>query len=858
MVVMRRAILFFIVCLLAFLTPFAVRYLQYYRLTGSERSSPPRYVVDGVPIIPTPAAGEFQDAAEPGPSISGGMTGIALLDLAHENQFELAELTYLDGLLTSRGFDLLPYTGSDLSSALRSAGAFIAISPLQGYSAAEVLAVREFVNRGGRLLLVGDPTRYEVAFDEDDIFAEPVIRSAQIPLNDLANAFDVTFRGDYLYNTSENEGNFRNIVISESGLSDELTFLDGLEKLVFYSSHSLDLGPSSMPVLSGDDQTWSSATDRPGGLILAAMGSENEDSGQVLALGDFHVLTDPYNSVFDNAAFVARVADFLVEGGRSTEGLASFPYFFRPPVDHVYSGNPDLGPDAFDEVIALQESFRDIGLPLALVSEPDPEHDTLLLGLYNQADDVAELLERAGIEMVIRPAIQPVLAGAEDSAGESSAAERRVIESALGTVQMSGTALIMLDTNGDRQQLVVLAASGDGLESAVNRLEAAAPVSGVDLSDCLLQDDLALCPTNLDGEPVEYELQSSGLGEASPSPEADEEDREDDPDGPDEPGTVDQGSVSLGETVSGETHADEIHSWTFDEGPLVVDIAVDGAEDFDAVVAVLAPNNEQLANADSTFAGDTEEILGLEIPDDGTYTIVIRDFFNDGGGYELSVSESQETGNGGEGSAGYRIFVFADDDGQPIGEPSTSADIFAGLLSPEYDVTTWTSTVDGPLPEDLLTDYDLLIWDSGTYRDEDGLLGDDAGRILEYLDTGGDVLITGSSPSILGPVELAPLANLAVVAEDPILTDGFEDGELLALDDTYEIALGEMAEPADTDVVFLSRAPGEEGEGAIIGLAGIDSSNNDQKSLFLFIPFSALAEDVRGRLLSNILAWLVM
>ena len=39
---------------------------------------------------------------------------------------------------------------------------------------------------------------------------------------------------------------------------------------------------------------------------------------------------------------------------------------------------------------------------------------------------------------------------------------------------MAGTALILLSDEGDRRQVVVLAGSNDGLESAVNRLLGAA------------------------------------------------------------------------------------------------------------------------------------------------------------------------------------------------------------------------------------------------------------------------------------------------------------------------------------------------------------------------------------------------
>src|SRR5690606_19223074 len=148
---------------------------------------------------------------------------------------------------------------------------------------------------------------------------------------------------------------------------------------------------------------------------------------------------------------------------------------------------PELGPDAFDDVVALQSAFRAVGLPLTLVAEPSTDHDTLYLGLYNQAEDVADLLERAGIELVIRPAIQPPTDTTEQPVEPSDAPQgSRLIQSSLGDIQMAGSAIIVLDTDGDRQQVVVLAASNDGLESALARLRPTAPPETADFSGCLL------------------------------------------------------------------------------------------------------------------------------------------------------------------------------------------------------------------------------------------------------------------------------------------------------------------------------------------------------------------------------------
>jgi len=636
---MHKAALYLAIFVVLLLAPSAVRLFQYYRPLAEAPATPPAYTGAGIGAVPTPEAGNGADTVQTGAAtrrVAGAPRGVVVLDQAHGNQFTREELATLDGLLAARGLQVRPLAEGALTEALRAATGLVVIAPVDGYSPAEAQAVSDLVARGGRVLLVGDPTRYNIEFDETDIFAAPIIATAQAPLNDLANAFDITFRGDYLYNTVENEGNFRNILIGADGFGDS-ALTEGLDRLALYSSHSLQLGPSAAALLSADDNTWSSATDRPGGLVLAALSPAEGDAGQLLAIGDVHFLTEPYSTVYDNGAFVARVADFLAGGG-STGTLAGFPYFFHSPVDLVYSDDPDLGPDAFDDIIALQAAFRGVGLSLALANEAAADHDVIYAGLYNTAEDVAELLDAAGVSLAIRPAIArpATTATTHPDATPTPSHGTRLIESPLGDVEMAGTALLLLADDGTRRQLVVLAASNDGLENALTRLRGAASAEGVNLTDCLIQDNLALCPTGVANEPVEYALVTSGPAD-EPTTESEQ------PNGSqaDSPEPTDKGAIELGQTKTAELAAGEIHAWTFRDGPATIDITVDPDADMDAVLELYAPDGTLMANLDSAFAGGVEEMRAVEIPDDRPYFIIVRDFFNNGGHYQLSVAAGE-------------------------------------------------------------------------------------------------------------------------------------------------------------------------------------------------------------------------
>lgn len=858
---MRRFLLFLALFLLLLGAPIGLRYLNFYQLGGADYEAPPTYSVSELPRVPTPVSNPFEDDPEAG-------EGFVLLDLAHHNDFNLDELDYLDSRLAARGFELLPYRGGDLAGALRPATAFIVAAPLEPFSPEDIRTVADFVDRGGRLLLIGDPTRFTVETVESQFSLSFRINSDDIPLNSLANEFSLTFNGDYLYNTAESEANYQNIILAGDSLAEnELT--EELETLVFYGSHSLQLGPGGVPLLEAGDDTWSSATERAGGLTLAAL----NEAQSVLALGDIDFLSAPRYTVYDNGRFVAHIADFLVQAGREFV-LADFPYFFSNPIDLIYTGDPALGPDAFDEIISLQDAFRRAGQSLSLADATRSDHDALYFGLYNQAGEVEEMLAEAGLELVIDP---PLPANADENGAENdresdedgaasgepgdeadNGSALRQIQSDLGTVQMSGTALLLLHEEAGRRQVIVLAASNEGLESVVDRLLNAIPSDAENvLADCLLQEHLALCPTGVPDEPVESELLTAGVPERTAPGE-----------NGDVGGGVDgeyveaidatlQGTIGIGDTREGILEEEEAHGWTFSETPATVDILVESGEELDAVLQLYDADNELVDSVDNSFTGEDERLEGIDLAD-GSYTIVVRDFFADGGSYSLTVTEAgegEEEGKGEEADGAASVFIFADDDGVPAGDGFTSADVLADLLSADYNVTVWRTTEDGPLQEDALSDQDLVVWTSGDFRTENAESDEDSLAVFNYLFSGGQLLIFGATPPFMETedVEVAPLSDLQVVADNPDLVDGFAEGETISLDQIYTASVIDQTDLSDEEgayIVFL-RGPASDAAGNAAAVAVEDNNFFLQTA-----PFIALPADAREQLLTNLIAWL--
>jgi hypothetical protein len=506
-----KKILAVVLALILLAVPLAARWLYFYQ--GQYRpASVPRPDVAAI-NAPTPEIEPFVDEHV------ALLQGTILVDQAHDNRFQMTELDILQSRLSARGQRLEPVvTADELAQGLRGARALIVISPGTDWLPAEVEQVRRFVDGGGRLLMITDPTRYQVTTDD---FGSAFLDDDAPHINELAARFGLIFQTDYLYNTVDNEGNFRNIKLTDF---DDAELTRNLHEVVFYASHSI---VSQEPVLIGTDgETRSSSSQRSDALPVAVLAAD----GAVLGLGDLTFLTEPYNAAYDNDQFIANIADFLA-GARRRYELVDFPFFFGDSADLVYAGDPLLNGGLLTSGSDLQALFAETGKELTVRNAEDEARDTLFLGLYQEAEEVEPYLATAGITLHITPTksvednapAEPAPTGAEPPAATSEitperettlpekiapgaeitvtaeitpATGNRIAIESVGEMVLTSTSLLLLQPDGERQVLVVLAESEAGLDHAVERLSAG------DLDGCLLQESeppapttLALCPT---------------------------------------------------------------------------------------------------------------------------------------------------------------------------------------------------------------------------------------------------------------------------------------------------------------------------------------------------------------------------
>lgn len=410
----------------------------------------PDYASLTVPEPPTPSA----DLPATEHSSSGR---VVLVDMSHSNQFRADELEPLSTALAARGGRMMIADGlTPISQQLKFASAYIIISPNYAFTTEEQQAIQKFVSSGGRLVVFTDPTRGLTSYDW---FGTPSISTDVNFANPILAPYGLAAENGYLYNLQENEGNFRNIKISQF---EEHPLTENLGMVVFYGAHSLN-NPTGQTLAASSPETRSSLNDAAGQYPALALDS----SGNVLALGDVTFLTNPYVTVADNRMLVHNLAGFLLSGSR-TASLENFPYLFEKDVRLLTSSTLQLNGDLLTPITSLQNSLKLVNVSLRLADEAGQQDDLILLGTYADGAELAQALRPFRLDL--------------NEFGES------VLLPGLGAFNKESSGLLLFNQSADgRSTLILLANSAEDLPELIQL------VSYGDLSACLVQGQVGIC-----------------------------------------------------------------------------------------------------------------------------------------------------------------------------------------------------------------------------------------------------------------------------------------------------------------------------------------------------------------------------
>ena len=399
---------------------FAAAFLFFYR---GNYAGPPSGEMEYVP----PGVASAADGTQWTPSVGERAGGLVLVDTLHSNGFSSREILTLRTRVVAQGYDLellgnfARSSESDrraqFAERLREANSLVVITPLIAYSSGEVDLIEDFVRKGGKLVMVSDPGRRD-------------------QMNTLAQRFGVQFRPDYLFNQVENSQNYQNIFVRDFR-PDELTA--GLDTVVLYTAGSIT---SSGPGLAvADASTESVVAENNGDLYVMARAANRN----VVAISDFTFMIPPQDSTLDNDRLLSNIIDFVTTSDRVFD-LADFPHFYRTGPDdgvQILLGRPEL----LGSGAKLKNGLEDYGISADIQGTEDVSRDTVFLGLHDDALQVRQYLQAAGVRV-------------DDMVGMPFGLE----------LDSAGTAVTVLDREGGRHVLILLADTPAVLDRAVTRL----------------------------------------------------------------------------------------------------------------------------------------------------------------------------------------------------------------------------------------------------------------------------------------------------------------------------------------------------------------------------------------------------
>lgn len=402
------------------------------------------YIAPNVPTSQPESVAILSKPQQSAPLVNDG-NQVVLIDNSHLNKFSDEEMTTLFGRITAAGGRvevILPLHDKELEARLRGASAFVVLANQEFYELDELIILEKFVRDGGRLLIVGDPTR--ITFVN--------------AINTIAGHFGIIYEDDYIYNLDENDGSYLNVILRDFA---EHPLTEGVNEIVVRAAHSMRSAEGGL--VFGDENTYSSLRETPGDVTAAVITSD----GNVLALPDLTFLTGPYNTFADNDRFIDNIVAFLLGGERQFD-LLDFPYFYEGTVELVYPESEFLSA-AFGVSADLRSALINAGL------EPNQE-DNLLPG--EQALIVSTY---AGLNSSLRDVL------ASEGVRVNSVANIVTLRD-VGELDRAASVLFQLHQLDDGQyQLFILADDAAALERGVLLL-----LEG-GLEDCMLRPATAFC-----------------------------------------------------------------------------------------------------------------------------------------------------------------------------------------------------------------------------------------------------------------------------------------------------------------------------------------------------------------------------
>ncbi|MFC7020205.1 MULTISPECIES: DUF4350 domain-containing protein [Haloarcula] len=235
-----------------------------------------------------------------------------LVDTRHSNGFSEEDLEPVGDALFRAGHELnfsKGKGGDQYDETLARHDALLVINPQGAFKPAERDAVKDFIDDGGRVVVLAEPTQVR---SSGGLFSSA--RQESFGPTELARAYGFRVGSEALYNLDDdaNDNNFKSIYASPPGSG---RLLRGVDTVTFDTAGQVIVRnpDETKTLLTAAEGTRTLETRREGTYVTAA----RNGSMVFVADSNFFFNNEVYDA--DNEVFVGNLLEFLV-GGQSTDG----------------------------------------------------------------------------------------------------------------------------------------------------------------------------------------------------------------------------------------------------------------------------------------------------------------------------------------------------------------------------------------------------------------------------------------------------------------------------------------------------------------------------------------------------------
>lgn len=259
---------------------------------------PPEPFVTDVRVDRIEADGEVSVSEDL--TVGGGHTEQTVL-IEETGTFEQDDIRPFISATTMAGHEIRFHESGNLSESLEDADTYVLIDPRRGFDEEEVDAITEFTDRGGRLILLGNPDRVEIS----TVGLGASLQTVRTDMRVVASEYGIVFGNRYLYDTANSDASYRQVFGEPTAETGSAAPRLETGRVVLSTATRVETRDGT--VLLRTPETTKLSDGGQADTYPVAVADEN-----VLAVGNTAFLAEGRHNVADNEELVAYMVEFAI------------------------------------------------------------------------------------------------------------------------------------------------------------------------------------------------------------------------------------------------------------------------------------------------------------------------------------------------------------------------------------------------------------------------------------------------------------------------------------------------------------------------------------------------------------------